>query len=101
MGTFVVSCITRDDSSQARSCIRSLGGHCAETGRRWRMSAEEAIACILDGTHEFVAVVGGRNAHVIVVDHPAGYACLRTSLDRDHENSLLLRPQCPASRDAA
>lgn len=96
MGTFVVSCVKRDELSGAQACIRSLGGHCAETGRRWHMSAEEAIACILDGIHEFVAIVGGRNAHLIVVDHPAGYASLKTSLDREHENSLLLRPPCPA-----
>lgn len=97
MGTFIVSCIDRVDSSDTRSCIRGLGGLSAETGRRWRMTGEEAIAVIEDGIHGFVVVIGGRNAEVIVVDHPAGYSCLKTSLDSDRENSLLLRPQCPVS----
>ena len=95
MGTFIVSCVDRYESPEGYPCIASVGGFSSETGRRWRMTAEQVIAQIHDGIHEFVVVVGGRDARLVVAPHPLGHLCLKTSADIHTENSLLLRPQCP------
>ena len=95
MGTLVVSCVNRSDSPGAHIRIEGIGGLCRETGRRWYMPAEEAIACILGKTHEFVVVVGSRHAQVVVERSPGGLLHLKTSADGHRDNNLLLRPQCP------
>ena len=43
MGTFIVSCVDRYESPEGYPCIQAIGGLCSETGRRWRMTAEELI----------------------------------------------------------
>lgn len=95
MGKLMVSCVNRNDSPGAHSRIEGIGGLCCETGRRWYMPAEEAIASILAGTHEFMVVVGSRDAQVTVERSPGGLLYLKTTADGHRENNLLLRPQCP------
>ena len=95
LGTFIVSCVTKRDSSDIYPCIQGIGGLRTDTGRRWYLSEEEAIACVEDGIHEFVIVIGGRNAKLVVGSGPGGDLYLKTSADGHGENNLLLRPQCP------
>lgn len=97
LGKLIVSCVDRSASPEGYPCIEGIGGLCSETGRRWYMSAEEAIAHIECKTHEFVVIVGGRDARLVVATHPLGHPCLKTSADGHMENSLLLRPHCPIS----
>ena len=98
MGSFVVSCVDRYDSPYTHVCIKGLGGLCTETGRRWHMPAEEVIAAILDETHDFVVIAGGRHVPVVVERRPGGLLCLRTAADGPRDNYLLLRPSCPNLR---
>ncbi len=97
MGIYIVSCVNRYDSPEGYPCIEGIGGLSSETGRRWYMPAEEAIAHIQARTHEFVVIVGGRDARLVVATHPLGHPCLKTSADGQLENALLLRPHCPVS----
>jgi len=95
MGAFVVSCVNRKDSADAHARIQGIGGLCPDTGKRWYMSAEDAIAGILAETHAFQVVIGSRRADLVVERHPEGHLYLKTSADSPLENNLLLRPQCP------
>lgn len=95
MGKLLVSCVNRNDSPDAHARVEGIGGLCPDTGRRWYMAANEAIACILGESHEFVVVVGSREVPVVVDRRPGGLLSLKTSIDGQRENNLLLRPQCP------
>lgn len=95
MGKLVVSCVNRDDSPDAHARIEGIGGLYPDTGRRWYMPANEAIACILSASHEFVVVIGSREVPLVVDRQRGGLLALKTSIDGRLDNNLLLRPQCP------
>ena len=97
MGALVISCVSRNDSPHAHNRIECIGGLCPDTGKRWYLPAEEAIAGILNNTHAFQVIIGSRHADVVVERHPEGQLYLKTSADGPLENNLLLRPQCPLS----
>lgn len=95
MGSFVVSCVDRADSPDGHAGIKGVGGLCQATGRRWYMPVEEVIASILDKSHDFVVIAGGRHVPVLVERHPGGLLHLKTAADSPRDKYLLLRPECP------
>lgn len=97
MGALVISCVSRKDSPHAHARIEGIGGLCPDTGKRWYLPAEEAIAGILAKTHAFRVIIGSRHADVVVDRDPEGRPYLKTAVDGPLENNLLLRPQCPIS----
>lgn len=88
-----VTCINKRGSYyDAHERISHIGGTNYD-GTRWKMTAEEAIRAIEQGTHQFFVSVNGRDENVIVAVHN-NRKYLKTVPDGYSPNNLLSLPEC-------
>ena len=70
-----------------------IGG--VHAGKRWKLSQEDAIKGINNGTYEFYVNVDGSEVEVIVAKSQYGNLYLKTEADGEQPNNLLSLPECP------
>jgi hypothetical protein len=90
-----IECIRKSDRTNPHERISAVGGQ-NQGGSRWRLSHEEAITGIKNGTYTFyVERPAGHVANVIVARSAQGYEYLKTANDGEQPNNLLALPECP------
>jgi hypothetical protein len=88
-----IECINKTPRQDPHLRIRNVGGQNGD-GTRWKMSEDEAIASVENGSYSFFVSAGGRAVDVIVAVH-SGHKYLKTSADGLQPNNLLALPECP------
>jgi hypothetical protein len=73
--------------------ISHVGGIRAD-GQIWKLSEEEAIKCIESQKYEFYIKTPDRQMRVIVATR-SNRKYLKTVMDRDKPNNLMMLPECP------
>lgn len=89
-----VTCINKSDRYNPHERILSIGG-ISPNGGRWKLSQQQAIADIENGTWHFFVSVAGSAVRVIVSTSAQGHKYLKTQNDGEQPNNLLSLPQCP------
>jgi Protein of unknown function (DUF3892) len=89
-----ITCINKSDRYNPHERIRSIGGINPD-GRHWRLTEDDAIRKIEDGTFQFYVSVGGHSVWVIIARSAEGHKYLKTENDGLHPNNLLSLPECP------
>ena len=63
--------------------------------RRWSLPVDEAIQALRDGKWNFFVEVGIYDVvNVVVATSPSGHLYLKTEMDADTPDQLLLLPEC-------
>lgn len=88
-----IRCINKTDRQSAHERIRAVGGLNGD-GSRWKLSLEDAIVGIENGTYTFYTQVNGVAVKVIVALND-GRKYLKTENDGLYPNNLLALPECP------
>lgn len=87
-----ISCINKDDRYNEYERITHVGG--IHSNQQWKLTLDDAIKSIENGTYAFYTSV---NSHVrkVVVATRLGKKYLRTEADSDTPDNLLSLPECP------
>lgn len=88
-----VECINKTDRSSAHERIRNIGGSNGN-GTRWKLTVQEAITYIENGTYTFYVYRGGTSVDVIVAVNN-GNKYIKTRNDGLSPDNLLSLPECP------
>lgn len=88
-----ISCIHKQPRLNPHERISHVGGVNSD-GTRWKLSLDQAIAGIENGTWQFWTSGGGTSAWVIVATHN-GHKYLKTVADGLHPDNLLALQECP------
>lgn len=89
-----VQCINKHPThSDPHRRITHIGG-INPNGTRWRMTEDEAIAYIKNGTYTFYTYENNKRANVIIAVHE-GREYLKTTADGVRPDNLLALPECP------
>jgi Protein of unknown function (DUF3892) len=89
-----IRCVVKTDRTSAHERIESVGG-VKPDGSRWKLTQDQAISCIEDGTHVFyIESPVGHRIDVIVARTVRGNY-LKTTADREQPDKLLSLPTCP------
>jgi len=89
-----VKCIVKTNRYDPHDRIESIGGQNAD-GSRWKLSEDEAIKGIENGTWTFYVFQGGKRVDVIVSKSAYGHKYLKTVADGEVPNNLLSLSTCP------
>jgi len=92
--TYQITCINKSDRYNPHERILCVGGTDAN-GTRWKLSQEDAIACIENGEWQFYVHVGGQSVWVIVGKSQYHHKYLKTENDGEQPDNLLSLPECP------
>ena len=84
-----VTCINKSDRKNPHERILNIGG------AGWKLTEQEAIASIFNGTYTFYVDVRGLRVGVVVAKSRSGSHYLKTTNDGDQPNNLLSLPECP------
>lgn len=96
-----VGCVNGKDRLNAHGQIEYVGG-VSNAGGRWKLTQEQAILGIEEGTWDlYVERVPGKRMRVVVAVNPQGRKHLKTEADGDESNNLLSLPECPRSAEDA
>jgi len=87
--TVQVTCINKTDRFNSHERIHSIGG------ASWKMSQQQAIACIEGGSYQFYVQAGARSVWVIIALSQCGHKYLKTQADGLQPDNLLSLPECP------
>ena len=87
-----VSCINKDDRYNAYERITHVGG--IHINQRWKLTLDDAIKSIENGTYSFYTSVNGHVRKVVVATR-SGKKYLKTEADSDTPDNLLSLPECP------
>jgi hypothetical protein len=88
-----ISCIQAIARRDPLERIKKVGGTNPD-GSRWWLTLDEAIAGIEARRYGFYVLVEGRRVDVLVAEH-RGRWYLKTELDGDSPDKLLVLPECP------
>jgi hypothetical protein len=88
-----VQCINKTNRQSAHERIENMGGVNAD-GTRWKITVDEAIAGIEQGTWRFYTQVRGNSVWVVIATLN-GRKYLKTEADGEQPNNLLSLPECP------
>ena len=88
-----ISCINKNDRQSAHERISHVGGINNDKSR-WKLTEDEAIRAIENGTYEFYVMNKGYSANVIVATR-LGRKYLKTVNDGEQPDNLLSLPECP------
>jgi len=88
-----IQCINITTRTNPHERISHVGG-VNPNGTRWKLTLDEAIKGIENGTWTFYTLVNGRRANVIIATHN-GHKYLKTVNDGLHPDNLLALPDCP------
>jgi hypothetical protein len=90
-----VTCINKSDRTNQHESITSIGGR-DSNNTRWKLSQEDAIKGIENGTRSFyVSKDNKTTVKVIVAVSASGNKYLKTEADTTTVNNLLSLPECP------
>ena len=89
-----VSCINKSDRYNPWERITHIGG-VNPNGTRWKLTQQEAIAGIENGTWAFYVMVGNHTVWLVVAVSRFGNKYLKTEADGDSPDNLLSLPECP------
>lgn len=87
-----VQCINKSDRLSAHERIHYIGG--VHNGKSWKLSVNDAIAAIENGTWNFFTSVQGKSVWVVIATLN-GRKYLKTESDGEQPNNLLALPECP------
>ncbi|WP_406823957.1 DUF3892 domain-containing protein [Pedobacter sp. KACC 23697] len=87
-----ISCINKDDRYNAYERITHVGG--IHSNQRWKLTLDDAIKSIENGTYSFYTSVNGHVRKVVVATR-SGKKYLKTEADSDTPDNLLSLPECP------
>ena len=82
-----ITCINKTNRPDPHERISHVGGS------GWRMTLDQAITAIENGTDTFHTMVDGKRAEVIIAKHN-GNKYLKTENDGEQPNNLLSLPEC-------
>lgn len=88
-----ISCINRRTRTDPHERISHVGG-LNDDGTPWKLTLDDAIAGIENGTWAFWTKGGGRVAHVVIARHK-GHKYLKTEADDVQPDNLLKLADCP------
>lgn len=86
-----IQCINKTDRYSAHDRISHVGGG---SPSRWKLTQQQAIDAIEDGTWKFYVSVNGSTVWVVVSVSAAGNKYLKTQNDGEQPNNLLSLPEC-------
>lgn len=90
-----ITCVVKTDRPNPHERIQSVGGVNPD-GTRWKLSEDNAIAYIENGTYSFyVERPFGHTVAVIIARSQWGHKYLKTVADGEHPNNLLSLSTCP------
>jgi hypothetical protein len=89
-----ILCINKTDRPNPHERITHIGG-INPNGQRWRITQQEAVAGIENGTWQFHVRVGSRDVKVIVSLSQYGNKYIKTEADGYLPDNLLSLPECP------
>ncbi len=87
-----IQCINKSDRQNRHERIKNVGG--VHNGERWKITEDQAIAYIENGTYRFWTSGGGTSTWVIIALHN-GRKYLKTEADSTAKDNLLSLPECP------
>jgi hypothetical protein len=92
-----ITCINKQDRDNPHERITHVGGSegAKNGGGRWRITQQEAIRGVEDGTWDFYVRRNGRTVEVVVATSRFGNKYLKTEADDVQPNNLLSLPECP------
>ena len=89
-----ITCVNKSDRPNPHERILHIGGIRAD-GKRWKLSQEEAVKGIEDGTYKLFVGGEGKPVWVFVAISQYGYKYITTRNDGLNPDSILSRPECP------
>lgn len=93
-----IRCVAKTDRTNAHERIHSVGG-VKPNGSQWKLTQDQAISDIEDGTCVFyIEIPAGHRIDVIVAVSAYGTSVnkyLKTTADREQPDKLLSLPACP------
>jgi Protein of unknown function (DUF3892) len=88
-------CVLKTERTSAHERIHSVGG-AKPDGSHWKLTQDQAISDIEDGTYVFyIERPAGHRIDVIVAVSADGSKYLKTMADREQPEYLLSLPTCP------
>jgi Protein of unknown function (DUF3892) len=84
-----ITCINKSDRFNSHERIRNVGG------QGWKMTEQQAITAIENGTYQFYVHAAGVSVWVVIATSQWGHKYLKTQPDGIQPDNLLSLPECP------